>query len=169
MAISSGVIVKGRKPHAIYFDEPSLTVQSSKDECDINNILKRYKDTGVITHVKDFQGVFADVSELPADYQSSLNLVSRAKEAFEALPAHVRDRFRNDPGAFYRFAIDPSNLKEMVDLGLAEVVASEPIAGDVAGGSEAGGARGASATAKAPPASKAARKGAPPIIPDDGE
>ena len=39
------------RPHAITFTEPSLTRQSFKDECDVNKIVQRYTETGMINHI----------------------------------------------------------------------------------------------------------------------
>ena len=41
---------------------------------------------------------------------------------FLDLPAKVRDRFKNDPGQFLEFATDPSNVDELVKMGLATKV-----------------------------------------------
>ena len=40
-----------KRPHAITFTQPSLTRQSFKDECDVNQIVKRYTETGMINHI----------------------------------------------------------------------------------------------------------------------
>ena len=42
-----------------------------------------------------------------------------AEEAFNAMPAEVRDRFQNDPGRFLEFANDASNYDEALKMGLA--------------------------------------------------
>lgn len=63
------------------------------------------------------------------------------KKSFMTLPASVRERFANDPGEFLKFAEDPANLDEMVDMGLATYpesaivsteTKSEPTASDAA-------------------------------------
>lgn len=42
---------KKRDPYATYNDEPSLTRQSFAEECDINNIVGTYTETGMINHI----------------------------------------------------------------------------------------------------------------------
>lgn len=96
----------------------SRTKGSFKAECDVNNILERYQRTGVITHVRNSPGAFGDFSRV-GDYQSALNQVLKAQDAFMTLPAEVRDRFKNDPGRFIEFVEDPKNGQELVKLGLA--------------------------------------------------
>ena len=53
------------------------------------------------------------------DFQSSMNVIRAAEEAFNAMPAEVRDRFQNDPGRFLEFANDASNYEEALKMGLA--------------------------------------------------
>ena len=53
------------------------------------------------------------------DFHSSMNVIRAAEEAFNAMPAEVRDRFQNDPGRFLEFANDASNYDEALKMGLA--------------------------------------------------
>jgi len=100
-------------------DPKSLTHQSMAPECDINTIMKKYERTGVLEHRNRFQGVYADFSNVPESYHESMNAVIAAEEMFSTLPARVRRRFHNDPGAFIDFATNPENAPELVSLGLA--------------------------------------------------
>lgn len=97
----------------------SRTKQSHKDECDINNIIKSFKVTGMVQHVRQnaAQGAYADLPD-PMDFQEALNLVAQAELAFDSLPSKVRDRFGNNAQAFLAFTSDPANAKEMAELGL---------------------------------------------------
>lgn len=94
--------------------------QSFKDECDINNILAQYRQTGMIRHVQANAalGVYADLPDA-LDFQESMNLVLAAEQSFMSLPAKVRDRFQNNPAEFLAFMSDPGNVDEMIKLGLA--------------------------------------------------
>jgi len=106
------------KQQKIYFPEPSLTVQDAKNECDVNQILSRYMKTGVLDHTKMAPPQFGDWSHIP-DYQESMNRVLSAQTTFNKLPAKIREKFNNDPSLFLNFAVNPANLPEMVELGLA--------------------------------------------------
>lgn len=81
--------------------EPSMTKQSFKEECDINNIVRKFEATGQIDHINaaHAQGLFTD---LPSglDLQTSLDLIKQSEAAFMALPANVRAQFDNDPVQF---------------------------------------------------------------------
>lgn len=97
--------------------EPSKTQQQFKDECDINNIVKRFADTGEFRHLTSKEGTYADFSQI-TDYQDMLDTVIYAKNAFSSLPAEVRKRFGNDPGLLLQFLQDPNNREEGEKLGL---------------------------------------------------
>lgn len=97
----------------------SMTKQSFKDECDINNILSSYEKNGIIEHVSKHGGSYGDFGDYP-DYQASLNIVIDAQERFDSLPPLLRNRFSNDPGQFLDFVSDVNNRSEMIHLGLIE-------------------------------------------------
>lgn len=100
--------------------EPSMTKQSFKEECDINNIVKRFEATGIIDHLNNRarEGMYVDLPDA-LDFQASLNLVAQAEAAFNSLSADLRARFDNNPEAFLAFTGDPANQEEMIALGLA--------------------------------------------------
>lgn len=109
---------------ALYCADPSLAVQSQKDEADINNILRNFGVTGtvnvpvVLPSYGDFDGI--------DDYRSALEAVKAAQDSFAALPSNVRERFHNDPGAFLEFCDNPKNLPELRALGLANPEPAPP-------------------------------------------
>lgn len=110
----------------ISFDpDEGLTQQQFKDDCDINNIMKRYQATGVITHVNGRQPEFGDFSN-PIDFQSALNTVIEAEELFADLPATIRDRFANDPKELLMFMADEANREEAIALGIVKAPEKEP-------------------------------------------
>jgi len=98
---------------------PTPTQQHAKAECDINNILKQYDRTGLITHLNSAKAQYGDFTEVN-EYQESLNRVMMAQEAFMELPSAIRKQFENDPGQFFEFATNPDNQDAMVEMGLAE-------------------------------------------------
>ena len=119
----------------IEFTEPSLTKQSFRDECDINNILRQFNVTGQLP-VGSVQPQYGDFSGI-TDYQSALNAVMAAQDCFLQLPAKLRARFDNDPALFVEFASDEANKDEMKALGLlrqetVQAVVSSPSEADKA-------------------------------------
>lgn len=108
-----------RERVSITFTEPSRARQEFRDECDINNILARYKDTGQLTHIAQTIGEFGDFST-SMDYHEAQNRVIQAKEAFGELPSHIRTAMKNDPGQLLAFINDPDNREEAITLGLID-------------------------------------------------
>lgn len=96
----------------------SRTKQSFKDETDINNILKKYKEHGRIPDISAGNPQFGDFSQID-DYQGCLNTVIAARQKFDSLPEKIRNEFSNDPGKFLNFVGDPKNGEKLVSLGLA--------------------------------------------------
>lgn len=101
----------------VQFEGPTLTKQSFKDECDVNNIMKKFEKTGLLTHTTKYQGKYADFTKV-TDYQSALNTVIEANDAFDSLPSKLRARFANDPAEFLAFVENPNNREEAKKLGL---------------------------------------------------
>lgn len=112
-----------RKEHkGLTCETPSLTQQQFKEECDINNIIARYETTGLLTdplHPGTRMPQFGDFSNVP-DYLHAQTIIARTREAFEALPSKIRDRFDNDPAQMLEFLQDESNREEAVKLGLID-------------------------------------------------
>lgn len=103
---------------ALKFEDVSLTKQSMKDECDINNVLKRYETTGVLPDYIKENPQYGDFSDV-GTFQEAMDTINRSMEQFNMLSAKVRDRFANDPVKFLAFVNDAQNIDEMVSLGLA--------------------------------------------------
>lgn len=100
------------------FDDLSLAVQSSRDEVDINTIVRRFGLTG---QLPDNVGMpqYADFEDV-YDFHGAMNIVAEAKEAFMRMPAHVRARFGNDPAELVAFVSDERNRDEAVKLGIVD-------------------------------------------------
>lgn len=100
---------------------PSMTKQEFQHECDINNVIKAFSQTGMFKHVsaRAGAGTYADLPD-SYDFQEALHEVQRARDAFMTLPAKLRSRFGNDPAEFLAFTHDPANKAELQDLGLAK-------------------------------------------------
>jgi len=104
---------------SITFTENTKAQQSFQDECDINTIMSRYQQNGVLDHVQSIEGAYGDFSNV-VDYQLGLNQILAAQDAFDQLPAKLRERFRNDPAELMTFLQDEKNRAEAEDLGLVE-------------------------------------------------
>lgn len=71
---------------------PTQVDQSQRDECDINNIILRYKTTGTLpVRLNHREPQFLDVSEI-GDLQQALDQVNHARDIIEALRAEANAR-----------------------------------------------------------------------------
>ena len=108
--------------YAKIFVEPSMTKQSFRDECDINQIIDRYKATGLLTdplNPSNRRPMYGNFSEIPT-YQEALDYIAMATDEFMSLPSNIRKRFDNDPGQYLAFIEDEANREEAIALGLVE-------------------------------------------------
>ncbi len=111
-------LLKGQRPFAKHFLKPSLAKQSFKQECDINNIMRKFQKTGLVDHLNTHNGEYGNFIHT-ADYHSSLNQILEAEEMFATIPSSIRKKFDNDPSLFLDFVQDPENIPEMIEMGLA--------------------------------------------------
>lgn len=97
-------------------NDPTLTKQSFKEECDINTIVERFNITGELPQNVRMPE-YRDFTEI-TDYHTALNAIAQARESFDAMPANIRARFQNDPEQFVDFCNDPGNRDEAKKMGL---------------------------------------------------
>ncbi len=101
---------------AISVMSESVAQQQFAEECDINTIVKRFGLTGELPENPrlplsgDFTGI--------GDFQSAMNVVRAAEEAFMEFPAELRAEFGNDPGRMLEFVHNEKNRDKAIELGL---------------------------------------------------
>lgn len=101
------------------------TLQSQAQDADINVIVKRFADTGVlpqgsrIPQYGDFEGI--------TDFREAVEVVKAAERAFMRLPAELRFKLGNDPQQFIEYCSDPKNLPELRKYGFAEPEKAPPV------------------------------------------
>ncbi len=119
-----------KSPKGLENKAASMTQSQFKDECDINKIMDRYFRTGCLSDPLNRMkpGTYGDFTEM-GDYMENMNKIVQAREMFDALPARVRERFGNNPGAMIDFVMDPNNKAEAKKLGLLkdDVIVDEAI------------------------------------------
>lgn len=107
----------GPRVHVYALHDPvSLTKQSFKDECDINVLMRRYQQSGILPSADGREPRYIDTTA--ADYQEAMFMVAEAKSKFAELPSGMRERFKNDPKRMLEFLEDPKNRDEAVAMGL---------------------------------------------------
>lgn len=98
--------------------QTSKTQQHFKDECDINQILERFRETGVIDHIKTTQAQYGYAPAIT--FTEAMLTVATANENFMQLPADIRSAFKNDPALFLDAAADPEKRGLFEELGLLQ-------------------------------------------------
>jgi len=93
------------------------TQQQFVKQSDVNNIMKQYKATGTIVYKRNAQeGVYTDMTNL--SYQEALDSVRAADQAFQQVPAQLRERFGHNPENLIKYLQNPANTEEAYSLGL---------------------------------------------------
>lgn len=104
--------------------KPSMTSQEFKDECNVNNILKRYAAQAQVMGVplsellpKLGSAPFGDFSNLE-DFMTMKNRVAHATQLFESLPSDVRAKYGNTVEGFLGALNDPKEYKFLSERGI---------------------------------------------------
>lgn len=102
------------------------SIQSHKDSCDINLILKRYA-CGDVSALQKRQGMFGDFTDAPSSYAEALNSMIVAEQYFNSLPLETRAQFDHN---FHRFllSLDQPDFESKFSVG---VVKPSVVAGKV--------------------------------------
>jgi len=95
--------------------EATRAQQHHKDECDINEILRRFGKTGTMP-VTSLNALYGDFESV--DYHTALNQIIASEREFDALPSNIRKRFENDPWELVQFLQNEANYDEALELGL---------------------------------------------------
>ena len=128
MKFNSRYSVTGEKP-GIKFTEPSATLQSFKDDADINCIIARYENTGVLVDPAvpaSRTPEFGDYSDMPT-YQEAQNVLVAANNAFYSLSSKIRERFGNDPASYFQFVQSLKEGSDDYDEAVRLGIVNEPV------------------------------------------
>ncbi|WNK14514.1 MAG: internal scaffolding protein [Microvirus sp.] len=113
------------KPKLDCSGDVPLTQQHFEAECNINNIMKKYLNTGVVPQTLAV-GRYGDFSQA-GEYLDALMTIEKSNQQFAAMPSKVRNRFNNNPAEFLEFITNPANLDEAHELGLLSAEASAQV------------------------------------------
>lgn len=105
--------------HGLACTDPSLAIQSQKDESDINTIVRNFGVTGKYPTPVRIPS-YGDFTEI-GSYQECIEAARAAEAEFLKIPAELRARLENNPQRFLEYVGNPANLEEMRKLGLAIV------------------------------------------------
>jgi len=110
---------------------PSRTVQSDVVRAEIKHILAKYRQVGVLEHMRNVDLQFRDVSEF-SDFADVMYQSKVAESAFMRLPSKVREVFHHDVAEWLDAAHDKAKLDallpELEKLGLVVAPPAPPAA-----------------------------------------
>lgn len=117
---------------------PSRTVQADVFKSEIKHVLAKYKQVGIIEHLRSVDLQFRDVSEF-SDFSDLMQQSKLAEAVFLGLPSKVREVFDHDVATWLDCAHDPARLDalrpQLEKLGvLTPLAPPPPPAGTVTGG-----------------------------------
>lgn len=90
------------------------TKQGFLEDTDINRMLTKAAITGSLSHLEQYQGLYADLSDF--DYEEAQNHIALANEIFDSLPDRHKREFRYNPKEFLEFVNDPQNAARLDEI-----------------------------------------------------
>lgn len=105
-------------------DGVGRTKQSPAAECDINVLLRKYKQAGELSHISNHLNQYRDLTGTP-DLHEAMNIVADANSEFEHLPAEVRAECGHDASNFLPWIDNPDNQDTAEKYGLLPMDLSE--------------------------------------------
>lgn len=96
---------------------PTRTQQHFKEDCDINNVIRKYGQTGMWAHLDPREATYGDFSQ-ETDLTAATQLVDQAQREFDALPAAVRALCQNDPVMLLHNLANETSAAQLVAAGL---------------------------------------------------
>jgi len=110
---------------------PSKTVQTDVFRSEIRHVLAKYKQVGIIEHLRSVDLQFRDVSEF-SDFADLMFQSKEAEKVFLQLPSKVREVFDHDVAKWLDAAHDPSKVEavrpQLEKLGVLEPKAAPVVA-----------------------------------------
>lgn len=114
--------IEGRNPTAgqlNFADQVSATSQEFLNDCDLNNIMKRYVSRGILPSGNAKRPLYGDFMNV-GDFLDAQQRFITAREQFLTLPARLRHQLNNSPAEFLVWIADPANRKQAESLGLIQ-------------------------------------------------
>lgn len=104
-------------------------IQESLEETKIENILRRAM-LGDESALERVQGQYLDLTETPTSYTDMLNMINKAKEDFESLPAEVKSKFNYSAEEFIT-SLGTETFNEKMGIKKIEPIVTEEIKSEI--------------------------------------
>lgn len=97
--------------------DPGRTKQAFGSEVNINTIVRKYEQTGMVTHLARGVPRYGDFSAA-TDLKTALDLAHEAHDQFRKMNPYVRKAADNDPVRFLEMLATEEGTQELLDAGL---------------------------------------------------
>lgn len=111
------------------------TKQSFRDQCDINALVERHRQTGLIDHTNHRQPLYGDFTQ-STDLKTHLDEVNLAKSEFDSLSSSVRALCNHSPVKLLELLATEEGCDSLKEAGL---FVTDEIPADVVAAKEAEG------------------------------
>ena len=109
-------LLKEQISHDVIYCDEGRCKPEFKDECDINNTMKRFEQTGVLPDAGYKEPMYLDCTSVP-DFISAQKVVAKVNQQFEGMSAEIQNKFGNAENML-DWVSNPENEEEAVKLGL---------------------------------------------------
>lgn len=99
----------------VFPEDEGRTMQNHKNECDVNQIIKKFTRRSLEEYNRGFADNYGDLSGF--DYQEAQFQIAQANSLYEQLPSAIRMKF-DGPGDYLAFVENPDNEAELRKLGI---------------------------------------------------
>lgn len=99
--------------------EKCLVEQHHTDDTLVQNILKKYDQTGIWYHTNQMRATYQD-NTIFNEYQDMFDKIKAADEHFANIPAEIRAKFDNDTGKYLEFVNNDDNIEAMYEMGILQ-------------------------------------------------
>lgn len=90
-------------------------IDSFRESCDINNIIKRYMN-GDVSALEQAQGMYGDFASMPKSLFEMLNMVNDAENEFNHFPIEVKEMFGNSFSQYAATICDDDKLRVLLQM-----------------------------------------------------
>lgn len=106
---------------------PSKTAKSEADQANIQTILRKYKELGIVDHLNLTEAMFPDVTEI-GDFADVVRTAKAAEVEFMKMPSKIREIFNHDVATWLDYAHDEEKRASLLAEGKIQPV-EQPTAG----------------------------------------
>lgn len=104
-------------------------IQSFREEVDLKKIIERCMISGDISMLQRVQGVYMDVTGMPADTRTAHDILNHSRQVYESLDSKVKAHYQGFDDFLEAFA-NEENFKKFIDLAQMSDTSSSSIDGE---------------------------------------